>query len=254
MTWTTLRANPFMNWWNCTPPRRRAAARDGCWPTGRPSRSALCVLRQSLRHSRLEWHGADTLTVVRSASASAELFAPMTSSAHINTINDLFFRVADAANSRSILWQDHAGEWQPLSSGQIYQRVRAVGSRLLEWDVKKGDRVALISENRWEWAVTDFAILAIGAADVPVYPTLTGEQIAVLLADADCRIAFVSTRAQFDKLNAVRSQTPLERIVMMDANVAEGAVSYSSLIEGADSLGEQRDSVFDSLAHSAGPG
>jgi long-chain acyl-CoA synthetase len=177
----------------------------------------------------------------------------MTSSAHINTINDLFFRVADAANSRSILWQDHAGEWQPLSSGQIYQRVRAVGSRLLEWDVKKGDRVALISENRWEWAVTDFAILAIGAADVPVYPTLTGEQIAVLLADADCRIAFVSTRAQFDKLNAVRSQTPLERIVMMDANVAEGAVSYSSLIEGADSLGEQRDSVFDALAHSAEP-
>ncbi len=177
----------------------------------------------------------------------------MTPSSHINTINDLFFRVASAANPRAVLWQDHAGQWQPLSSDQIYQRVRAVGSRLLEWGVKKGDRVALIAENRWEWAVTDFAILAVGAADVPVYPTLTGEQIAVLLTDADCRIAFVSTRAQLDKLNAVRSQTPLERIVMMDADVPESAISYTSLIEGADALGSQRDPVFDALAHSVDP-
>ena len=79
----------------------------------------------------------------------------------------------------------------------------------LEWGAQKGDRIALISENRWEWAVTDFATLAIGAADVPIYPTLTGEQMAVLLQDAGCRIAVVSTRQQFDKLNAVRAQTSL---------------------------------------------
>ena len=82
---------------------------------------------------------------------------------------------------------------------------------------KKGDRIALISENRWEWAVTDFAVLAIGAVDVPIYPTLTGEQIAELLRDAGSRIAIVSTRQQFDKLHAVRSQTDLETIILMDS-------------------------------------
>jgi long-chain acyl-CoA synthetase len=181
----------------------------------------------------------------------------MTEPAPINTINDLFFRVAESANSRSVLWQDAVGQWQPLSSDQIYQRVRALGSKLLEWGVKKGDRVALIAENRWEWAVTDFAILAIGAADVPVYPTLTGEQIAVLLTDADCRVAFVSTRAQFDKLNAVRSKTRLERIVIMDPVAhpvaPEDAIPYNELIEGADALGSQRDPVFDALARSIEP-
>ena len=177
----------------------------------------------------------------------------MTETAPIRTINDLFFRVAGSANPRAVLWQDAAGDWQPLSSDQMYQRIRAVGSTLLEWGVKKGGRVALIAENRWEWAVTDFAILAVGAADVPIYPTLTGEQIAVLLADADCRVAFVSTRAQFDKLNAVRSQTPLERIVMMDADAPEDAISFSSLIQGADTRGTQRDPVFDALAHSVEP-
>lgn len=173
--------------------------------------------------------------------------------APIQTINDLFFRVAGAANPRAVLWQDAAGAWQPLSSDQMYQRVRAVGSALLNWGVQKGDRVALIAENRWEWAVTDFAILAIGAADVPIYPTLTGEQIAVLLKDADCRIAFVSTRAQFDKLNAVRHLTPLERIVMMDSGAPEGAIPYSDLIADADALGSQRDPVFDALARSVEP-
>jgi long-chain acyl-CoA synthetase len=74
---------------------------------------------------------------------------------------------------------------------------------------RKGDRIALISENRWEWAVTDFATLAIGAADVPLYPTLTGEQIAEQVRDAGCRIAVVSTRQQFDKLHSVRAQTQL---------------------------------------------
>ncbi len=173
--------------------------------------------------------------------------------APIQTINDLFFRVADASNPRAVLWQDEAGAWQPLSSDQIYQRVRAVGTALLNWGVQKGDRVALIAENRWEWAVTDFAILAIGAADVPIYPTLTGEQIAVLLKDADCRIAFVSTQAQFDKLKAVRHLTPLERIVRMDSGAPQGAIAYSELIASADALGAQRDPVFDALARSIEP-
>ncbi len=141
----------------------------------------------------------------------------MTQKPPLNTINDLFRRVAAAGNPRAVLWQDEFGQWQPISSDQIYQRVRALAEAFLGWGAQKGDRIALISENRWEWAVTDFATLAIGAVNVPIYPTLTGEQIAVLLHDAGCRIAVVSTRQQFDKLNAVRAQTPLERIVIMDS-------------------------------------
>ena len=128
----------------------------------------------------------------------------MTENAPLSTINDLFRRVAAAANPRAMLWQDEFGQWQPISSDQIYQRVRALAEAFLGWGAQKGDRIALIAENRWEWAVTDFATLAIGAADVPIYPTLTGEQIAALVRDAGCRIAVVSTRQQFDKLNAVR--------------------------------------------------
>ena len=144
-------------------------------------------------------------------------------------------------------------QWHPLSSDQIYQRVRALATAFLQFGAKKGDRIALISENRWEWLIADFATLAIGAADVPIYPTLTGEQIAEQIRDAGCRIAVVSTRLQFDKLLSVRDQTQLERIVMMDAPAPEGAIAMSALLGNADALGPERDPVFDALARSVEP-
>jgi long-chain acyl-CoA synthetase len=173
--------------------------------------------------------------------------------APLSTINDLFCRIASTRNARAILWQDEFGNWQPLSSDQIYQRVHSLSEAFLSWDAKKGECIALIGENRWEWAVADFAILAINAVNVPIYPTLTGDQIAVLLADAGCRIAVVSTKQQFEKLNAVRSQTKLERILIMDGNAPEGAISLSRILAGADDAGPYRDPVFDALVRSVEP-
>jgi long-chain acyl-CoA synthetase len=178
----------------------------------------------------------------------------MTAITQISTINDLFCRITAAANPRAVLWQDALGRWLPISSDQIYQRVRALAEAFLGWGAQRGDRIALIGENRWEWAVTDFASLAIGAANVPIYPTLTGEQVAALVSDAGCRIAVVSNRQLFDKLNAVRAQTGLERIVIMDsAAPPEGAIAFGELMAGADARGSERDPVFDALVRSVEP-
>jgi long-chain acyl-CoA synthetase len=185
--------------------------------------------------------------------ATAPISTPPAPTTPISTINDLFCRIAAAANPRAVLWQDEFGAWQPISSDQMYQRVRALAQAFLSWGAKKGDRIALIGENRWEWAVTDFACLAIGCADVPIYPTLTGEQVTELVHDAGCKIAVVSNRLQFDKLNALRAQTGLDRIVMMDAGVPEGGIAFKDLLAGADARGTERDPVFDALVRSLEP-
>jgi long-chain acyl-CoA synthetase len=178
----------------------------------------------------------------------------MTPVGTISTLNDLFCRVAAAGNPRAMLWMDEYGEWQPISSDQIYQRVRVLAGAFLDWGAKKGDRIALIGENRWEWAITDFAVLAMGAVDVPIYPTLTGEQMAALVRDAGCRIAVVSTRKQFDKLNAVRSQTQLDRILIMDsAAPPEGAIPFGEVLAGADAFSNNRDPIFDEMVASVEP-
>ena len=177
----------------------------------------------------------------------------MTASGPINTVNDLFFCVVERSRRDAVLWQDAAGAWQAISTGQFYQRVRAIGNTLVNWGVARGDRVALISENRWEWGVTDFATLAIGAVNVPIYPTLTGEQIVDLINDAGCRVAFVSTVKQFQKLQPLRGKTSLEYVVLMDSDSIEGTIPFSSLIKGADERGIERDAEFEQRARAVRP-
>jgi len=172
----------------------------------------------------------------------------------IRTINELFLRVAGFKRSDAMLCQDDTGAWKPISSTEVYLRVRALGNVFLEWGIQRGDRIAILSENRWEWAIADFAVLAIGAVDVPIYPTLTSEQIGELLRDSNARVAIVSTRAMYDKVDAVRSRAGLEHIVMMDVvGAPPDAVLFSMLTQSLDVKGVERDPEFDALVGSAQP-
>src|ERR1700721_974477 len=101
----------------------------------------------------------------------------------LQTLNDILFTLERSHRERAVLVQDRAGAWLPLSSAEVVRRVRAMAAALRSWGIGKGDRVAILAENRWEWAVADFACLGIGAVDVPLYPTLLAEQIRILLAD-----------------------------------------------------------------------
>ena len=168
----------------------------------------------------------------------------------IRTVNELFLRVARSKRPQAMLWQDADGAWEPISSQEVYRRVRSLALAFQAWGIVHGDRIAILSENRWEWAVTDFAVLAIGAVDVPVYPTLTAEQVGELMRDSGSRILVVSSVAQFDKVQSVRATTALEHVILMDStDVPPGAVAFASLMTGAS----ETDPAFDALAESIQP-
>jgi long-chain acyl-CoA synthetase len=157
---------------------------------------------------------------------------------NLETLVDVVALVAASKRERAVLWQDESGNWHPLSSDQLLARVYTLANAFRSWGIVKGDRIALLAENRWEWPVVDFATLVLGAADVPIYPTLTAEQIGALLIDSGARTAVVSTEAQYRKIASIRNQTPLEHIVVMDP-VADlestpGVTTLSSLLQGAD--------------------
>jgi long-chain acyl-CoA synthetase len=166
----------------------------------------------------------------------------------LTTLTDIFFTITASRREQAMLVLDRGGAWTAISSDEVARRVRGVASALRSWGLAKGDRVAILGENRWEWAVADFACLALGIVDVPLYPTLLGGQLAPLLADSGARAIFVSTRAQYEKIAAIRASTALEQVIVMDDEDAPGAVKFSSLLAGA-----QPDSVFDELAHSVQP-
>jgi len=175
---------------------------------------------------------------------------------HLQTLNDILFTIADSRRERAMLVQDSTGAWRPISSSQVYQRVRAVAAALRSWGIGKGDRVAILSENRWEWAIADFACLAIGAVDVPIYPNLLSDQILPLLADSGSRAIFLSTRAQLEKVAPHRNRTALPdlaHLVLMDDEPASSTHNFSALIAGADAHVDHRDAAFDLAARHVQP-
>ncbi len=164
----------------------------------------------------------------------------------LSTLNDVFSHATSRGAGTVILEHGADGSWKPLSSNALYWRVVRMAAWLQAHGVKKGDRVALLAENRWEWAVVDFACLAIGAVDAPMFPTLTAEQMRKQITDCGAKLAFVSTAEVFAK---IRNIGGLETVVSMDT--VEGAESFSAIVTGDEPA--TRDAAFDELGQTVGP-
>jgi len=149
------------------------------------------------------------------------------------TIPDLFFKAIDRYDLPDALRFKRRGTWRQLSHREVEKQVGALAAALDAVGFQPGERVALLSENRPEWAVTDYAVLCLGGVDVPIYPTLPGGQVAYILNDSGAKVVFVSTRAQFEKIQSIRTQVPsVEWVVVFDEiEDLTGATTFSSLIE-----------------------
>ncbi len=167
----------------------------------------------------------------------------------VATVNQVFYQVVDRQLDRVMLYKQTV-KWIPISSRELYRDAVGISRSLNAWGIAKGDRVAILSENRPEWPTAEFGTLLFGGVVVPIYPTLTGEQCAYVLNDSGARVAFVSTVDQFKKLQAVRAQTRLEKIVVMDYIGIPDAIPMHRLMhEGPTS----RDAEFDARAQAISP-
>src|SRR3984885_14986919 len=151
----------------------------------------------------------------------------------LSSVNDVLGMVTGRGDVAVMLCQNADGVWKPITSNELYGRVRALADVFRGWGLRKGDRVAILSENRWEWAVTDFATLAIGGVDVPLYPTLTPEQIGYMLWDSGAKVAVVSSREMYEKLMAAGELPDLEYVVVMDGSDDPDANSFAALMKDA---------------------
>ncbi|HET7748711.1 MAG TPA: long-chain fatty acid--CoA ligase [Terriglobales bacterium] len=166
-----------------------------------------------------------------------------------NTINEVFYTAVERNFDRVMMYKQTA-KWIPISSHELYRDVVGVARSLEKWGIHKGDRVAILSENRREWAVADFATQALGGIVVPIYGTLTPEQTAYILRDSGARVIFLSTVAQLQKFLAAKCQTVIEKAVIMDEASTPDAIPMHGLMP-AGSAG--RDPEFDARARSIGP-
>ncbi len=170
----------------------------------------------------------------------------------LKTVNDVLVKVTARGDMQAIFWQDAKGAWKPITSEELYGRIRALADVFASWGVKRGDRVAILSENRWEWAVTDFATLALGAVDVPLYGTLTPDQVGYMLRDSGAKVAVVSTGEQYEKLTQAGDLPELEHVIVMDVGTFGNAESFEALMHGADDK-QGPHTEFDAMVGEAKP-
>jgi long-chain acyl-CoA synthetase len=167
----------------------------------------------------------------------------------ISTLVDIFFTSIAYDVERHVMFK-RGTAWQVISSRQLYGYVVMLARVLKQWGIRKGDRVAILGENRPEWMIADFACVTTGIVDVPIYATLTADQTLYLLQNSRARVIFVSTLEQLRKVQSIQAQTSLEKIVVMDDVSESNVISMWSLIKGAS---QEQDPQFDEEAHRIQP-
>lgn len=150
------------------------------------------------------------------------------------TILDLY-RLSIATPRDGYAVHHHPGGLRAFSTLEFHRRTVALATALAELKVKRGDRVLLLCENRPEWHMIDVATLAIGAINVPVYPTLTPAQISYQLQDSGAVAAVVENAEQMQKFLAIRGECPdLEHLIQIEGVCVPGAKSLDELIAAGD--------------------
>src|SRR5581483_341301 len=125
----------------------------------------------------------------------------------IKTLNDIY-AVTCTLDRPAALKSKQNGRWVDVTVPQLRDTVRYFSTGLRLLGVKPGDRVAILSENRPEWAIADFAILCNASIVVPVYPTLLGWQIEYILNDSGSVAVVCSTEEQLQKVMEIRAHCP----------------------------------------------
>src|SRR5256714_14700362 len=138
------------------------------------------------------------------------------------TLTQLFFTTVDRHAGQPAAFRSKVGgAWVGITHREALDRVQAISLGLREIGLQPGDKVAIVSENRPEWALADYACLCARATDVPIYPTLTPKQTEYILRDSESVAVFCSTTAQIDKVLEVSGALPrLKHVIAFDGAVA----------------------------------
>ncbi len=139
--------------------------------------------------------------------------------------------------------------WHRISGSEAIERVRRIALGLHRMGVKAGDRIAIISENRPEWSLTDLAILSLRAVNVPIYTTQAVEQIRYILEDSGAKMLFISGKKLWNHAEeAIRTVERLEKLIFFDADFTADD-SRSMQLSEVEEAGSQAGEVdnFDEL-------
>lgn len=166
----------------------------------------------------------------------------------MHTIPQLILESLALPRERAFGERRGAEEWRYLSSIQMLERAAAIACAIRSAGVERGDRVALISNNRTDWIAADFGILLAGCVVVPTFATLALDQIDFIFKDAEAKLAFVESKADAERLRAACPNAP--RFIHFDGDGPDSLVTFEA---GGGALGRADFQLVPSLTMGAQP-
>jgi len=141
------------------------------------------------------------------------------------------------------------GLYRPISMAEFGAKVKNFSLGLRDLGLTKGDKVIILSENRPEWVMADFAVICQGAVTVPVYTTLVPEQVKYIIRDSDARFVVFSGPEQWAKIEAIRSELPLvEHLITLSPLAFDNCLTFNGVIERGAKLDAGSPGLFEKTA------
>lgn len=147
----------------------------------------------------------------------------------VKTISDFYYFQLQHTPRTDAFTQKENGKWQPLSIEAFVEKSKYFSLGLLQLGINKGDRIAIISNNRTEWHLTDLAAQQIGVVNVPIYPNITEEDYTYILNDCGAKAVFVSTQELLTSIENIKSSVPELKHVYTYDEIA-GKSNYKEIL------------------------
>ena len=161
------------------------------------------------------------------------------------TIAQLPFFTSGRYPKPDLIGRCAGGKIEARSAREFLDQIRDLGLGLASLGMRAGDRVALLSESRPEWLVADFAILTAGAVTVPIYPTLSAEQVGFILRDSGASLAIVSNRTQLAKIIAMAPTLPALRTAVLIEGIEGGGDTPFALVAWTEAVDRGHRQLLD---------
>ncbi|HYG08391.1 MAG TPA: long-chain fatty acid--CoA ligase [Pyrinomonadaceae bacterium] len=145
------------------------------------------------------------------------------------------------------------GQWRAISSADLIERAHSIACGLHALGLRRGERVAILSESSPEWTLTDAGCQFAGIVDVPIYPTQAPPQVRYILDDSGARVLFVRSRASFERIfETIDGCETLEHLIFFEPEGAQevGATTLDELIERGRALHREQPELINELARS----
>ena len=174
----------------------------------------------------------------------------------VTTLSQLFLNTVKSFPKPDFMLVKKGGVYTPISTDEFGTRVRHFALGVKDLGFAKGDKLIILSENRPEWTIADFASVCQGGVTVPIYTTLMPEQVKYIINDSDAKVVVVSNEEQWAKVAAVKADlaTVKHFVTLLPKAPAPGVLTYDEILAKGKALEAARPKLFEELVAAVAPG